>query len=182
MNSIEEIDDNLSESINILHTIANDLAFNTICEFKLNKHHIQDIPWETFHYPGLYLIEIKNQTKFKAFSQWVDDFEKKWANEKYVRSFTSNLKKKRIIKHTELEDWIPLYIGKSQRIEGRVHEHIFKELHKTTYALKLNARDNLFDEIFRLKTLRIEVKNYNMILPFLEKFFRDKINPIIGKQ
>jgi len=81
-----------------------------------------------------------------------------------------------------LHDWIPLYIGKSKRIEGRVHEHIFKELHKTTFALKLNARDNLKDETFRLSTIKYNAIHYNIIMPIIESQQRNKINPLIGRQ
>tara|TARA_R110002051_G_scaffold321505_1_gene409360 strand:- start:308 stop:553 length:246 start_codon:yes stop_codon:yes gene_type:complete len=81
-----------------------------------------------------------------------------------------------------LTEWIPIYIGKSKRIEGRIHEHIFKELHKTTFALKLNARENMENEKFRLKTIKCEIENYNMIVPAIEAQLRNRINPLIGKQ
>ncbi|MFV0571703.1 MAG: hypothetical protein ACK5M1_04620 [Xanthomarina gelatinilytica] len=182
MSKLNEVDTIITESKQLIEQAIPHLQFTEICEFKLNKHHIKEIPWDTLKYAGLYLIEIKNQGKFNTFQEWVADFELKWADERYLKSFTSNLKKKRINEHTELKDWIPLYIGKSKKIEGRVHEHLFKELYKTTFALKLNARDNLFDEAFRLKTLRCDVTNYNVIMPILESKFRDKINPIIGRQ
>jgi len=75
-----------------------------------------------------------------------------------------------------------LYIGKSRNIGSRIHGHIYKELHKTTFALKLQARKNLKNEIFRLKTIRIDVKNYDAIVPRIEWQLRNKINPLIGKQ
>ena len=96
--------------------------------------------------------------------------------------FYTKLKKKRIVEHSELTEWIPIYIGKSKRIEGRIHEHIFKELHKTTFALKLNARENMENEKFRLKTIKCEIENYNMIVPAIEAQLRNRINPLIGKQ
>lgn len=182
MDSLKEVDDYITQSKAIIKEVFESLEFVEICEFKLNKQHISEIPWGTLKYPGLYLIEIKNHKKFDTFLDWITDFELKWADDKYVKSFTSNLKKKRVQAHIELSDWIPLYIGKSKKIEARIHEHIFKELHKTTFALKLNARDNLFNEIFRLKTLKCEVENYSVIMPILESSFRDRINPIIGRQ
>ena len=148
----------------------------------MNKEHISEIPWRTLNYPGVYLIEIKNNNTFNTFSKWLEDFKPKWEDERYVKSYTPNLKKKRIRNHHELEEWIPLYIGISKRIEGRVHEHIFKELHKTTFALKLNAREFLFTERFRLKTINCPVDHYNIILPIIESKQREKINPLIGKQ
>jgi len=93
------------------------------------------------------------------------------------KEFTPCIKKKRISVHssltTNLNEWIPLYIGKSKKINRRVEKHIFKELNKTTYALKLKARGNLNDETFKLKTIKLEVTNYDSILPIIEKILRD---------
>lgn len=182
MERIKAIDKVITTSVAALKKEIELLNFNEICEFKLNKEHIPEIPWGTLNYPGIYLLEIKNNGKFDSFETWVNDFKKKWEDEAYRRWFTPNLKKKRIEKHTSLEEWIPIYIGKSKRIEGRVHEHIFKELTKTTFALKLNAREHLQSEIFRLKTIKCEVENYDLILPIIESELRDRINPLIGRQ
>ena len=182
MNEINRIDSEISISAKKLKEEVKNLNFKEICEFNLNKEHISEIPWGTLKYPGIYLIEIKNDGNSDSFDTWIENFKSKWEDEKYLKCFTPNLKKKRIEKHTELTEWIPIYIGKSKRIEGRVHEHIFKELHKTTFALKLNARENMENERFRLKTIKCEVDNYNMIVPAIESQLRDKINPLIGKQ
>jgi len=182
MNEIDRIDKELTISVNALTKEVENLIFNEICEFNLNKTHIPEIPWGTLKYPGIYLLEIKNNEKFNSFESWVTDFKEKWEDEKYLKCFTPNLKKKRIEKHTELKEWIPIYIGKSKKIEGRIHEHIFKELNKTTFALKLNARENIENERFRLKTIKCEVDNYNLIVPSIESQLRNKINPLIGKQ
>jgi hypothetical protein len=93
-----------------------------------------------------------------------------------------NTKKIRIQKHLELTDYIPMYIGKSKRIKGRVYEHIFKDINKTTSALKLKARENIKNETFRLSFLRIDTNNYDWIVPVIEKTLRNKLNLIIGKQ
>ena len=183
LKEILTIDNQLTDYLNSLESQAAKLEFTPLGkEFKLNKKHIPEIPWHSFHYSGVYLFEIKNNTKFEDFSSWLNYFEPKWADPKYVASYTSNLKQKRTSQHKELRDWIPLYIGKSKSIEGRVHEHIFKELHKTTYALKLNARNNLFDETFRISTIKIDLLNYGALMPIIEASLRNKINPIIGKQ
>ncbi len=182
MNEINRIDKDITISAKKLKEEVKNLDFEEICEFNLNKEHIPEIPWGTLKYPGIYLIEIKNDGNSNSFKAWVDNFKSKWENEKYLRCFTPNLKKKRIAEHSVLADWIPIYIGKSKQIEGRVHEHIFKELHKTTFALKLNARDNMEKERFRLKTIKCDVENYNMIVPAIEAQLRDKINPLNGKQ
>ena len=44
------------------------------------------------------------------------------------------------------------------------------------------ARKNLKDETFRLSAIKIEVENYDAIVPRIEWQLRNRINPIIGKQ
>ena len=75
-----------------------------------------------------------------------------------------------------------IYIGKSKNISKRVYEHIFLELNKKTFAMKLFARENLIDEIFRLSAIRIEIKNYDAIIPIVESELRNRFNPLIGRQ
>ena len=75
-----------------------------------------------------------------------------------------------------------MYIGKSKKISSRIHQHIYKEIEKTTFALKLNAREHTKKEIFKLSVIKIPSENYDWIVPTLERSLRDKINPIIGKQ
>ncbi len=182
MENIFKIDTEITGYVNSLEKEVDNISFEEVCEFKLNKDHIEEIPWGTLNYPGVYLLEIKNDNIFNDFTSWVSNFKSQWEDEKYVKNFTPNLKLKRIKKHSQLEDWIPIYIGKSKRIEGRIHEHIFKELHKTTFALKLNARDNLVNSRFRLSTIKLDLTNYGALMPIIESKLRNKINPLIGKQ
>lgn len=182
MENILKIDAEITSYIDSLKKEVDNITFEEVCEFKLNKQHIKEIPWGTLNYPGVYLLEIKNDGVYDDFSSWVSNFKNEWENENYLKSFTPNLKAKRIVKHSILEKWIPIYIGKSKRIEGRIHEHIFKELHKTTFALKLNARENLVNDTFRLSTIKLSLGNYDSLMPIIESELRNKINPLIGKQ
>jgi len=182
MTEIEKIDKAITINVKALEKEVEKITFNEICEFKLNNVHIPEIPWGTLKYSGIYLIEIKNNGKYSSFESWICDFKTKWEDEKYLKCFTPNLKKKRIKEHADLGKWIPIYIGKSKKIEGRIHEHLFKGLHKTTFALKLNARENLHKDKFRLKTIKCDVDNYDVVLPIIESQLRNKINPLIGKQ
>ncbi len=77
---------------------------------------------------------------------------------------------------------VPLYIGKSKKISGRVHQHIYSAIEKTTFALKLNAREHAKKELFRLSIIPIPYENYNWIVPVVENTLRNQLNPIIGKQ
>ena len=181
MEKIKSIDYELKKQFETLNQIIGEVDFNEILEFKLDEAG-NKIPWNDIVYPGIYLLEIKNNSTHLSFNEWVDNFKSEWEDEEYLRRFTPNLKKMRIKAHKELNDWIPLYIGKSKNIGSRIHEHIYKELEKTTFALKLMARRNLRNETFRLKTIKIEVENYDAIVPRIEWQLRNRINPIIGKQ
>ena len=186
VNNIIELDKTLTSSMQELRSLAKELQFINVVgsEFKLNKKHISEIEWNSFQYKGLYLFEIKNNGSFNNFSDWINDFQSRWEDEKYLKCFTPNVRKKRIKEHMNkpLPEWIPLYIGKSQKVEGKVHEHIFKELNKTTFALKLNARENLYNETFRIKAIELGLGNYSELMASIESELRDKINPIIGRQ
>ncbi len=181
MERIKEIDTELKNQFEALNEIIRSVRFTELVDFKLDEAAIQ-IPWNDIVYPGIYLIEIKNTGKYDSFNDWVENFQLEWEDEKYIKCFTPNLKKVRIRAHNELNDWMPLYIGKSKNIGSRIHEHIYKELDKTTFALKLMARSNLKNEIFRVQTLKVEVENYDAIVPRIEWQLRNRINPIIGKQ
>ncbi|MDT8318128.1 MAG: hypothetical protein RQ824_09090 [bacterium] len=77
---------------------------------------------------------------------------------------------------------MPLYLGKSKHVGARVLEHINLPLHKTTFALKLKARPTMSTRSFRLHSLQLPVKNYDLIVPALEAALRNRFHPLIGKQ
>lgn len=180
-----EIDKQLIDSKQRIINIVDTLEFVEISIFKLDDT-IKDLPlqFDELQYSGVYLLEIKNNNEFKTFPNWVESFLQLWLGENniYEKKFTPNLKKKRINAHEVLNDWIPLYIGKSKNIKKRVLEHIYKDLDKTTFALKLASRENLFENVFKLSAIKIDVKNYDIIVPIIESELRNKINPIIGRQ
>lgn len=180
MTQFETINTKLKE-INIeLVNYANLLEFEEICEFDLKN--CNNIPWEEISCKGIYLIEIKNNSNYSDFKSWVENFKDEWEDKKYKYEFVPNLKNIRINRHKDLKDWVPIYIGKSKKISGRIHQHIFKEMGKRTFALKLNAREHAQKETFRLSVIKVSTENYDWIVPVLEKTLRDKINPIIGRQ
>ncbi len=181
--NIKKIDKEINKQLVLLKEKVELISLKEICSFQIEK--ADDlIPWNDIAYKGIYLLEIKNEGRFTNFDSWITDFQEIWENEEYKRKFTPNTRKIRIQahRHKDLQEWIPLYIGKSRNVSKRVHEHIYKELHKTTFALKLKARTNLKSHIFRLKVLEIDVHNYDSIVPKVEWQLRNRINPIIGKQ
>ena len=178
---IEQIDKDITTQLEKIKEIGKDLKFQEVCKFQV-KEKIEEIPWEDLKHQGLYLFEVKINSKYSDYSDWVNEFKLKWEDPKYIKSFTPNFKKKRIHAHSELKEWMPLYLGKSRNLRTRVKTHIFKELQKPTFAMKLLARENLKGETFRLSKIRLDVKNYDTILPKVESQLREKINPLIGKQ
>lgn len=140
---------------------------------------------------GLYLFEIKKD--INTFKEWFDTFENKFhnLNEKkdfFRYKFTPRVNKlKKDLEIYENQDWIPLYVGKSQNLKQRMHEHLFSKLGKSPFGLKLYSRfehDVFLDNFFRLKIIRldrIDKKNYAFIAPNLEIKLKRKIRPIVGK-
>ncbi|NWL03681.1 hypothetical protein DM790_22920 [Flavobacterium collinsii] len=182
MNQFEEIKSKIKEINAELVNYASTLEFNKICDFTLDNC-TERIPWEDMKGHGVYFIEIKNQNHFSDFKSWVENFRLEWEDPLYKRRFVSNLKKNRIKNQNDkFEEWIPLYIGKSQNIKSRVWEHIYKKLDQNTFALKLNAREHAKKETFRLSIIKLPSNNYNIIMPVIESTLRKKLNPIIGRQ
>ncbi len=177
---MEIIDQKISAIQIELSEYAKSLIFEELCEFSMMD--FENIPWEGLNFQGLYLIEIKNDLKHHIFKEWAEEFCIRWMDPQYIRKWVSNPKKMRLSKHSELKDWIPLYIGKSKKIKDRIHEHIHLKLDQPTTGLKLKVRDNMQNEIFKLSFINIPTQNYDWVMPKLEKILRDRINPIIGRQ
>lgn len=178
---IKIIDEEITKQLELITAFTKELNFKEICNFELNEK-LENIPWKILAHSGLYLIEVKNKDNFFMFEEWVNDFRLRWEDIEYLKKFTPNFKLKRIRAHTKLEDWIPLYIGKSKNIKSRIHGHIYKDLSKPTFAMKLLARDNMKQETFRISVINLELKNYDAIIPVIENELRNRINPLIGKQ
>ena len=181
MKELELIDNELNRQFEKLSEITKAIKFELVAQFKIEEAN-EKIQWDQIQFPGIYLFEIKNDGKFASFEKWIKDFKAKWENEEYLKKHTPNLRELSIKAHSHLADWVPMYIGKSRHVNKRIDEHINKELHKTTYALKLMARKNLKDNLFQLKTIKVSVNNYDAIIPRIESQLRNQLNPVIGKQ
>jgi hypothetical protein len=81
------------------------------------------------------------------------------------------------------EDMIPLYLGKSERVADRVIQHIDIDGSKSTYALKLRAREDLLRVVeMRVNCLPLPVtKDSYFLVARLETLLRNEFMPIIGK-
>lgn len=176
MERIEKLDKNLTALFHNFDEISQKLVMPVIC-------HLSDegVIAEQ-KYPGIYRIDVNTSGSHIDFKSWVMAFQDDWEHSAIKVKFTPNTKKKRIKCHNTLNEWLPIYLGKSKNVAARVLEHINLGIEKTTFALKLKARANMANRQFRLSALRLQVKNYDLIAPALEKALRNRFNPIIGKQ
>ena len=176
MQRILELDRQLSALFLNFETVAAELEMPLVCLLSDEQTIAQHI------YAGLYRIDVSTAGGPTEVSVWVDALRGEWEHEDFKKSFTPNLKKKRIAQHHTLLEWMPLYLGKSKKVGARVLEHINLGMAKTTFALKLKARPGMAARSFRLHTLKLPVKNYDVIAPALETALRNRFHPLIGKQ
>ena len=180
-NHFQDIDLEITNFSNEIRAIAKELVFQEVCEFKPGESLCPE-SWNLLACPGVYLIEIKTEGGFEDFRSWVENFKLSWEKSEYIYEYVPNLKKKRIGKHTDLKTWMPIYIGKSKWIGQRIKEHLYLDLKRHAFALKLSSRSNLTQHTFRVQIINIPVKNYDWIVPLVESTLREKYNPIIGRQ
>lgn len=176
MSKIAKIDEDLTECLKEFSEVAANLNFEVAGDVR-DEELIQE-----HKYPGVYLIEIECSGNDLDFSTWLDDFRNNWEDPTYKKKWTPNIKKKRIEKHHVLKNWMPLYIGKSKNVSKRVLEHLNLRLEQPTTGLKLKARTNMNSSNFRFSTIKVDVVNYDIIMPMTEKALRERINPILGRQ
>ncbi len=174
------VDQDLNSLVAEIKECAKNAEFTEICEFEITDE-ILDIPWERLSGKGLYLFEIKNKDNYEIFDDWLDHFKDKWENKLYKKRFVPNFTKKYYQKHTEIEDWIPFYLGKRNDLYDRVKSHLYYPLERNTFAMKLMARENMKNEIFRLSIIKLDIENYDVIAPIMEKQLRTIINPVVGR-
>ena len=180
---INDIDKQISDSLTDLPNVITNLSFSESIEFNIESAN-EIIDFDSMKFPGLYFFEVKNTQDIQNFTDWSTWFLEKWEYSHYKKSFTPNSRKMRLLanKNSTNLQWIPLYLGKSRNVAKRIHQHINLELKKPTFALKLKSRTNLTDLTFRVSTLKIDVVNYDIIMPNIERALRNKYNPILGKQ
>ncbi|MTG99269.1 hypothetical protein GJV76_14240 [Myroides sp. BIT-d1] len=183
MKDILEQDQLLTEIFgNITKSIRENLAPEIIGEFTIEGFNDLTPSIDKYNVKGIYFFEIKNNFMFDDIELWKEDFINRWEDDIYKHRFVPNTRKVRLNKLNENKEWIPLYLGKSRNVSSRIKEHINKELEKNTFAMKLKARENFREELFRVSVLEIDVTHYDWIVPLVEKELRNIYNPIVGKQ
>lgn len=163
------------DKVSITNKILDDIQKSEF-NITLNENHI---PNEF----GLYVFYIKPTTAYSS----IEMLENDWIDEEF--SNYPKIIKKRFEINAQNVEWIPFYIGKSEKIGKRIWEHLNHQKNHATYGLKLNDRVD-----FKLKNeikvgywllpvdekTPVEIKQY--IITNFEKDLRKKLNPWIGKQ
>ena len=179
-----QIDQGISQQLKKLSLLAESMTLTEVALFELSD--LTDvIAEEAHHYPGIYLFEIRADLSIKSCGDWLDEFTELWLNHEEPIAWVPGIKQIRIKAHKRagsLSEWVPLYIGKSRNVGKRISEHIHKGREKTTFAMKLKIRRIFYGQSFRVKTLQLNIENYDVIAPHLESFFREKWHPLVGKQ
>lgn len=180
-----EIDNIISEQLDLVRKKINKGHFETLCDFNLKELSVLKEKAEGLRgKKGIYLFEICNKDAV-VFDEWISDFTPKFRGKEneYLHKWTPNIVKKRTSEHKgNIIRWIPFYLGKSKDIAKRLDTHINSRLGKPPQGLKLKERGNLDSQLFRVKYMDLDyIVNYDVIVVEIEKKLRDEINPIVGK-
>lgn len=177
MEKLKLIDSILSEQKNKVELLANKMELVNCGDFN------QDNNFDFLDYPGVYLLEVvvENNRSLDV-DTWLADFKERWDTDITKGKSTPSTKKKRVERHKDLLKFMPLYLGKSEKISKRLKSHINLKFSQRTYGLKLIER-NFFEHYkLRLRVCKIDVKNYKIIVPIIEDYLREKLNPIVGNK
>ena len=171
MNTLEIIDKELTDQAYRISQIAEELKFVEQFQFDIGDE-ISSLDLSELNFPGVYYFEIQNSQCSNDIGSFLSDFKLKWEAPIYKGEFVPNTKLKRLNKHTSTLEWVPLYIGKAKNISTRLKGHFFMPLYRRTFAMKLSSRENLSGYRIRLSLIKIDVKNYDLIVPKIESHFR----------
>lgn len=176
MQHIQRIDGELTKLFRDFEQIAQGLEFQPLGD-------LLQVDLKSIQFSGLYFLEVWSRPYGAAMlGDWLACFTSKWNQEEFKQSFVPSCQKGRMAKHTAVQEWMPLYLGKSENIGKRVSEHLYLTADKRTFALKLKARNLLEGNRYRLSVLRLEVVNYPVLAPKIEAAMRKKHLPLVGRQ
>ena len=140
---------------------------------------------------GLYCFWIKltewHQNSFDEWEDLVKQFADEWERPVGEIQYSPKSNKGNRIKRLkdyEDDEWIPLYIGKSENVQKRVRQHIELAPEKKTYALKLKARSKQLEGAeIEVTSLELDTckENY-FVVGLIEQLVRARMCSIIGKQ
>jgi hypothetical protein len=176
MERIHQIDQQLTDLFADIEQVAHSLSFELIGD-------LPNVDRDALQFSGLYFIELWADTKYEGgLDGWLRNFQAAWDREEFKKCFVPSCQRARMKKHDQLREWMPIYLGKAEKIGRRIWEHLYLEKGKPTFALKLNARNLLEGNRYRLSVLRLPVSNYDVLAPKLEAALRRKYVPLVGRQ
>ncbi|HCA07790.1 hypothetical protein [Chryseobacterium sp.] len=185
---ITKFDRDITMHVESLKEHISDIRFDTenaVC-FTLSDDFDSSLFLKKEKKQGLYMFELNLDTYLNAGVRRktrIKNFAQAWKKKKQDSFFSSSTIQKRLkVREVFKEQWLPIYIGKNKNIYCRIREHIDLSPQKQTYAMKLKHRTNLHGLEFRVSTIELDVKNYDFIVPYVEKSLREEYHPIIGKQ
>lgn len=184
----QTLDNSINTALEIFDRELSTLSFDSskTVSFMLTENLNSDFLSTECCGSGVYFFELRlpNDYRFgKKTTTILQNIKKQWKHHSVKGMWSPGIKDTRVNAHKNfLGEWIPFYIGKSRNLDKRIREHIFQDREKTTFGMKLKARKNLYGLEFRVNYIKIDVKNYDMIVPYVESTFRNKYNPIVGKQ
>src|SRR5688500_9049227 len=113
---LKAIDNSLANESKALKELISSLTFLPVIEYKLGSE-IPELPPDIYQRKGIYFFELKIQEPQKELNVWIENFTFLWKNGKVT--WVPGIKKRRIRAHQVLDEWIPLYLGKSKNVGGR---------------------------------------------------------------
>jgi hypothetical protein len=190
MKRIKEIDKMLNslmkelKSEDILALIHSHLTdVTTFKEFNTNPD--DNIKLDLLNEAGLYYFEIKLPTPSNNLDQCRLNMKSFW-DSREIKDFINSpqIIKSRLEARTDFSGWIPLYLGKGEKLEQRINQHLNLKGSSKTYAMKLcNRHSKLKGCLFRFNTLYIkDLKETQIVITNIEEAIRHKLQPIVGKQ
>ncbi|TPG29207.1 hypothetical protein EAH82_10685 [Variovorax guangxiensis] len=176
MQRIQEIDGELTKLFRGFEQTAQRLEFQPLGD-------LLQVNLDSIQFSGLYFLEVWSSPYGAAMlDDWLSCFTATWNQEEFKKSFVPSCQKARMAKHTAVHEWMPLYLGKSEKVGKRVGEHLYLAANTRTFALKLKARNLLEGNRYRLSVLRLDVANYPVLAPKIESALRRKHLPLVGRQ
>lgn len=177
MHRIPDIDRQITQLLKPVPAIAAAIQMPVICGLEDEAAIERDTS-----FPGLYRIDVSTAGHHGDLVQWFASFKADWECDSAKGGKSSALIKKRLLQHRALQEWMPVYVGKSRNVAGRVASHIHLPFSSSTYGLKLRARPGLALRAFRLHAIELKAVNYDVLAPALESALRERFHPLVGRQ
>lgn len=154
---------------------------NVIQQILENRKSVIDLDCENQF--GIYVFFYKPQQKIVN----VEQLQSLWNNEEGYKNY-SKVIKKNFDDCTQINNFYTFYVGKSEKVKTRLHEHLTHDNTHSTYGLKLKDRKYFSMDNFEIGYWLLPIddsfspKIKQFIITTLEQKVRTKLKPLIGKQ